>query len=67
MLIQRYEPQKLAAFVHTSGFVVHDLAKFSSSQHKDRGLARGERAPNPYLCVKLAKSCVVATLGVKIT
>ncbi len=36
---------------------VHDLAKFSNSQHKDRSLARAERASNSYPCVKLAKSC----------
>ncbi len=35
---------------------IHDLAKFSNSQRKDKGLARALRAPNPYPCVKLAKS-----------
>ncbi len=33
---------------------LHDLAKFSDSQRKHRGL---ERASNLYACVKLAKSC----------
>ncbi len=36
---------------------MHDLAKFSNSQRKNKGLGRAKRALNPYFCVKLAKSC----------
>ncbi len=36
--------------------IKYDLAEFSNSQRKNKGLGRAERAPNPYSCVKLAKS-----------
>ncbi len=42
--------------VHPNLVSLHDLAKFSNSQRKNKGLGRAERAPNPYSYVKLAKS-----------
>ncbi len=39
--------------------ILHDLATFSNSQRKNRGLGRAPRASNPYFCVKLAKSCIL--------
>ncbi len=49
-------PHKSALGMQDFHEFCHDLAKFSNSQHKDRGLARAPRALNPYLYAKLAKS-----------